>query len=95
MVLEEREASGFWSTHFKSVCILAFVAFLFWGLASLVIRLHLTQMAYEFDTMKRYQRSLKEEELRLRAELAERLSISHIHSPQFREPEPDQVVRLP
>lgn len=67
----------------------------FTGLSTLVVRLHVTQLAYEFDALKSYERSLQEEQLRLRAELAEDLSPSKLSHPEFIEPEPSQVVRLP
>ncbi len=79
----------------KGLLVLFLASFIFWGLATLVIRLHVTRLAYEFESLKRYHRSLKEEQLRLRADLAEKLSINQIQSSEFHEPQPDQVVRLP
>jgi len=79
----------------KGLLVLIIGAFIFFGLATLVIRLHVTRLAYEFESLKRYHRSLKEEQLRLRADLAEKLSINQIQSTEFHEPQPDQVVRLP
>jgi hypothetical protein len=79
----------------KQIFILLLFTFVLWGLSGLVIRLHLTHLAYEFEGLKRYHRSLKEEEIRLRAKLAEELSISQIQSEIYREPEPSQVVRMP
>jgi len=79
----------------RGLWILFLASFIVWGLATLVIRLHVTRLAYEFESLKRYHRSLKEEQLRLRADLAEKLSINQIQSSEFHEPQPDQVVRLP
>jgi hypothetical protein len=67
----------------------------FFGLSMLVIRLHMTQLAYEFEDLKNYERSLKEEQLRLRLRIAEALSPNQAHSKEFQEPRPDQVVVIP
>lgn len=84
-----------WANRGRSLIFLIAGTLVLWGLAGLVIRLHLTQLAYEFEVLKRYHRSLKEEEIRLRAKVAEELSLSQIKSDVYREPTPDQVVRMP
>jgi hypothetical protein len=84
-----------WANRGRSLIFLTAATLVLWGLAGLVIRLHLTQRAYEFEVLKKYHRSLKEEEIRLRAKVAEELSLSQIKSDVYREPTPDQVVRMP
>lgn len=68
---------------------------MFFGLSMLVIRLHMTQLAYEFEDLKSYERSLKEEQLRLRSKIAEHLSPNQAYSKDYVEPRPDQVVLIP
>lgn len=83
------------SSASKRIAILAIAALAIWGLGMLAVRLHLTQLAYEFESLKRYERSLKEEEIRLRALLAEKFSLDRLQSDDLVSPQPDQVVRLP
>lgn len=66
-----------------------------YGFLAIVIRLHMTQQAYQFHELKAYERSLKEEELRLRAKLAEALSPSRLKLEDYIAPQPEQVVRIP
>lgn len=66
-----------------------------YGLLMLGIRLHLNQMAYQFDERKAYERTLKEHQRRLEAKLLERLSPGHESFQSFQEPKPEEVVRIP
>ncbi|TVQ79537.1 MAG: hypothetical protein EA369_04410 [Bradymonadales bacterium] len=68
---------------------------LLYGLITLGIRLHMTQLAYQFFDLKSYERSLKEENLRLKAELAEALSPKASWKSGWKVPEPSQLRRLP
>lgn len=71
------------------------LGFLLYGLSMLVIRLHTTQMAYQFYELKTYERSLKEENLRLKAELAEFLGPDKDKDQAWKLPEPAEMVRIP
>lgn len=64
-----------------------------YGLIMMVVRLHLTQLAYHFDELKAYERSLKEEQLRLRAQISEALSPDRLKIEGFQEPQVSQVLR--
>lgn len=75
--------------------VIALIGLLFYGLSMLVIRLHTTQMAYQFHELKTYERSLKEENLRLKAELAEFLSPNANKDEAWKLPEPSEMVRIP
>jgi len=79
----------------KSFLLASLVSVLFFSLSMIAIRLHLTQLAYSFDDMKEYERSLKEEQLRMRAQLAEKLSPHHLYLDGFQEPKSDQVRVIP
>jgi len=68
---------------------------LLYSIAMIVIRLHMTQMAYQFDQVKEYERSLQEEQLRLRARLAEALSPHHLDLFGLQTPQPSQLRRIP
>lgn len=79
----------------KAVLLSLVFNLILYGVFAIVIRLHMTQQAYQFYELKAYERSLKEEELRLRAELARALSPSHMSLENFREPQSNQVVKIP
>lgn len=79
----------------KSISLSFLLHIILYGVLAIVIRLHMTQMAYQFHELKAYERSLKEEELRLRAELARELSPNFMKLDEFKAPEPDQVVVIP
>jgi len=66
-------------------------------LSMLVIRLHMTQLAYQFYELKSYERSLKEENLRLKAELAGYLSpnFSEKGFEGWKQPEPHELRLIP
>lgn len=66
-----------------------------YGLGMLFVRLHMTQMAYQFDEKKDYERSLMEEQMRLRLDLNRSLSPVQLKDLDFVEPEPEQVVMIP
>lgn len=63
--------------------------------AMIVLRLRMTEMGYQFEELKSYERILKEEQLRLRAELARKLSPQQLRLQGFAEPEARQVVVIP
>jgi hypothetical protein len=71
------------------------VSAVLYGLCMLALRLHTTQMAYQFYELKTYERSLKEENLRLKVELAEYLSPLQGKNSEWKIPEPDEVVLIP
>lgn len=68
---------------------------LLFSLSLLFIRLHITQMAYRFEERKDYERSLMEEQMRLRLELYQALSPLQFEKRDFKEPLPEEVVRIP
>jgi hypothetical protein len=69
--------------------------FIFYSAAMIVLRLRMTEMGYQFEELKTYERSLKEEQLRLRANLAKKLSPQQLRLQGFAEPESRQVVAIP
>lgn len=79
----------------KGIFLTASFFGIFYVLAMLLIRLHITQQAYVFDDLKDYERSLKEEQRRLRLEIAELLSPDYLKMKGFEEPQPDQIARIP
>ena len=62
---------------------------------AIVIRLHITQLAYQFQDLKAYERSLKEEQVRLKSELAKILALEAKSQASYQIPNPIQVVRVP
>ena len=67
--------------------------------AMMGIRLKMTELGYEFEEAKSLERSLKEEQVRLQAEISRKLSQSEFkkewRSQGFGEPEPKQVIIIP
>ncbi|MBN8555326.1 MAG: hypothetical protein J0L93_07775 [Deltaproteobacteria bacterium] len=88
------------STDLKKIVVILFSGFLLYCGAMIVIRLSITQMAYQFEELKNYERSLKEEQLRLRAGVSKKISpaLSELRSWKekgFAEPAHNQVVVIP
>ena len=81
--------------NFKFIGFSILVGVIVYSTAMIVIRLQMTNMAYEFEEMKGYERSMKEEQRRLRARLAKELSPENIKVEGFSEPRPEQVVVIP
>ncbi len=79
----------------RKIATILFFGFLFYAVGMMVIRLRITQLAYEYEELKKYERNAHEEQLRLRATLAKRLSPVHKNFKDFREPEPNQIVMIP
>lgn len=69
-------------------------AFILYSSAMIILRLRMTEMGYEFEDQNK-ERSLKEEQLRLRADLAKMLSPTSLRLKGFAEPEASQVVAIP
>lgn len=63
-------------------------------LSLLAIRLHITQMAYQFTDLKSYERSLIEEQRRLRVGISEKISALAGADQEFRDPRIEQVKVL-
>lgn len=70
-------------------------AVLLYGTSMIVVRLRMTELAYEFERLKNEERALREEQVRLRARLAEKLSPMRLKLDGFTEPSPEQVVKIP
>jgi len=75
-----------------SLMIFAVVSY---GLGMIIVRLSLTQTAYSFEEAKSEERELREEQVRLRARISERLSPRSLQRLGFAEPQPGQIVELP
>ena len=77
--------------------ILAHMAagFVLFSACMIVIRLRMTELGYRFEELKAYERTLKEEQLSLRAKIGERLAPQKLKLSGFTEPLPKQVVRIP
>ena len=80
---------------FRQLLLVSFFSVVFYLLGMLVIRLHMTQLAYTFEESKEYERSLKEEQRRLKASLAQELSLENLGRLDFLEPEAEKVVFIP
>jgi hypothetical protein len=81
--------------NLKGIVLILFSGFLLYCGAMIVVRLSITQMAYQFEELKNYERSLKEEQLRLRASVSRKLSPQAWKLKGFTEPAPHQVVVIP
>lgn len=55
----------------------------------------MTQLAYSFEEKKEFERSLKEEQRRLKASIAEKLSLENLKTSEFEEPSANHVVFIP
>lgn len=75
--------------------VMLLAGILLYSSAMMVIRLKMTEMAYTFEELKSYERSLREEQVRLRAEVSQRLSPAQLKLKGFSEPMPKQVVVIP
>lgn len=61
----------------------------------IVVRLKMTETAYQFEEAKSYERSLKEEQQRLRARISTSEHPLSLKLKDFQEPHPQQIVRIP
>ncbi len=77
----------------SSVWFLVFGVCLY-AVAMIVIRLSITQTAYEFEAVKQEERGLREEQIRLKSMIASRLSGFKQKSEGYQDPEPHQIHRL-
>lgn len=72
---------------------------LFFATAMMAIRIRITELGYEFEDAKVLERSLREEQVRLQAEISRRLSQSQFKKEWkalgYGEPEPRQVIVIP
>ena len=88
------------SSDLKKTIVILFSGFLLYCGAMIIVRLSITQMAYQFEELKNYERSLKEEQLRLRAVVSKKMApaVSELKSWKekgFAEPNHHQVVVIP
>jgi hypothetical protein len=85
--------------NIKKYFILMAGAILLYSSLMILIRLKITELGYEFEETKAYERALREEQLVLRADLANRLSVRGLkkrwEAKGFAEPEPKQIVVIP
>lgn len=79
----------------KIIIVSAGVFICLYVVMAIVIRLHITQLAYQFQDLKAYERSLKEEQVRLKSELAKILALEAKSQASYQIPNPIQVVRVP
>lgn len=70
-------------------------AALFYSALMIVIRLKIMETAYQFEEAKAEERSLREEQQRLRVKISERLAPGRLKAVGFQEPEPSQIVLIP
>lgn len=67
-----------------------------YSLGMIFVRLHMTQQAYQFRELKSQERSLIEEQQRLKVFIAESLAERKLLAEEsFLAPPPEKVVRLP
>ena len=83
----------------RSIFLLMAASILIYVTTMMIVRLEITSMAYDFDQVKTNERALREEQLRLQAEISRALADSRqrkIWRDQgFEEPSPKQVVIIP
>ncbi|MDB5037995.1 MAG: hypothetical protein JWQ35_1523 [Bacteriovoracaceae bacterium] len=84
---------------YKRVIVLCVGAVFLYSALMIIIRLRITELGYEFEEAKAYERELREEQLKLRVDLADLVSEKRIKSrisvKGFAEPEPKQIVVIP
>ncbi len=83
------------STTWKTLGAMALGGFVLFSAGMIVIRLKMTELAYDFESIKNEERRLHEEQVKLKAALSEKLSPAKWKSDGFREPEPEQVIAIP
>ena len=81
--------------RFKWIALSILGGFILYSASMIILRLRMTEMGYQFEELKTAERGLKEEQLRLRAELARKLSPQVLKLQGFSEPEAKQVVIIP
>ena len=79
----------------KSFLFSVFVGVAVYSVSMIVIRLQMTEMAYRFESAKKDERSLQEEQMRLRSELARLLNPKNTKVSALQEPGPNQVKVIP
>lgn len=79
----------------KRVFIFLGVGFIFYGAGMIIIRLKMTETAYQFEEAKSYERTLREEQQRLRLKISESSGPDRMRLKNFQEPHPSQVTRIP
>lgn len=79
----------------KSIVFSLFVGTAIYSICMIVIRLQMTEMAYRFEAAKKDERSLQEEQMRLRSELAQLLNPGKMKVTSLQEPGPQQVRVIP
>ncbi len=80
--------------------VLSFLGGVFlYSVLTIIVRLRYTELGYQFEEAKSYERALEEEQVKLRSELSTRLSRSDLRSlkefKDFKEPEPHQITVIP
>ena len=68
---------------------------LLYSLGMIIVRIKMTETAYQFEEYKSAQRALQEEQIRLKVKISERLAVSRLKLKDFSEPSPDQVREIP
>lgn len=81
--------------YFRQIAVFFGVAGICYLIAIMLIRLQLTHMAYSFEDLKVYERSLQEEQTRLRSQIAKTLMARPGWIEGFQEPTPEQIRRIP
>ena len=79
----------------KIIGVMVLGAVLIYSASLILIRLRMTAMAYKFEELKERERAMEEEQLKLKALLAEKLSPAKLILEGYSEPEPDQIVVIP
>ena len=73
--------------------------FLLYTTLMMIIRLQVTELGYEFEEAKIFERNLREEQVRLQAEISRNLSQTQRRKMWrdlgYRDPEPQQMVVIP
>jgi hypothetical protein len=79
----------------KQIIFSLFLGVAVYSVTMIVVRLQMTEMAYRFDAAKKDERSLQEEQMRLRSELARLLNPKSMKVADLQEPGPNQVRVIP
>jgi hypothetical protein len=79
----------------KLIIFSLFLGVAVYSVTMIVVRLQMTELAYRFEAAKKDERSLQEEQMRLRSELARLLNPKNMKVSTLQEPGPNQVRVIP
>jgi len=79
----------------KFILVTLLAGLVFYSVGMIIVRIKMTETAYEFEDHKSNQRALEEEQVRLKMKISERLSVSKLKLKDFSEPTPEQIIEIP